>query len=214
MKRFLSSFCVLALCTGVHAQELTREMTDLYEVCQIIRDAVKAGSSTGLASANEKLKKMDVDYFRSLHVMDDSSIGLNGHLVFDTCFLDSLIVNRGVYDFSEKYERERSNRHRGSSSGGKLFSRTLAVDPGASVRFSMVSRGVQELAFVTEPGGMVSVRIHDITHDRWYNDTKDVRKGRPYRSFAFNLPDAEVSRLEIEVTNCTEEAFSFVVLSN
>ena len=214
MKRLLSCLCVLVLGTGAFAQTLTKEMSELLEVCQIIRDAIEAGSTTVLSSANEQLKKMDVDYFRSLRVLDDSPLSLNGHLVFDTIFLDSLIVNRKVYEFSEKYEVYRSYRHRGSSSTGKLFSRTLAVAPDSSIRFSMVSRGLQELAFVTEPGGLVTVRIHDVTHDHWYNDTKDVRKGQPFRSFSFSLPDAEASRLEVEVINCSEKAISFTVLSN
>ena len=214
MKRFLSSLCFLALCAGVHAQKLTPEMTELFDVCQVIRDAVEAGSTTTLSSANGRLKKMDVDYLRSIRIVDGTSAGLNGHLVFDTRFLDSLIVNREVYEFSERYEQYRSRHPRGSSSSGKLFSRTLAVNPGTPIRFSMISRGLQEFAFVTEPSGMISVRIHDTTHDAWHNDDEDVRKGQPCRSFSFNLPESEVSRLEIEVTNCTDHAISFVVLSN
>ena len=95
-----------------------------------------------------------------------------------------------------------------------IVTKTCCVKAGQSTKYQFVANGLQELAFVAEPGGLLTVRIHDLTNNKWYNDTKDVRTGQPHRAHAFNLPTQKNCKIEVEIINTTKKDFSFVVLSN
>lgn len=193
-------------------QSLSDDVKKVYETCLQISTAIKAGNTAGLRTANKQLKECAVSSFTSLRCSDEQPLSLDGHFVFNEEFIDSLIAGRDVYKFAQRYAEPR--RGRGSSSSGKVFTKTCGVRKGASSKLRFPSRGHQELAVVTEPGGRVSLRIHDMTHDKWYNDTKDVKQGQPSRHFVFDLPANERSVLEVEVINCGDKDISFVVISN
>lgn len=214
MKRLLVVL-MLAACSmnnWVFAQTLSKEMQATLDACLQLRAAIGSGSMTQLKSANKAFKMCNVNEFVSLRCLDKSPLSLNGHFVFDEVFVDSLIVGRDVYKFAQRYAEIRGER--GASSSGKIFARTCAVKKKSSAKYSFVSRGRQELAIVTEPRGMITLRIYDKTHDNWYNDTKDVKDGQPSRYMAFDLPTNEKSLLEIEIINTSENDISFVIISN
>lgn len=215
MKRLFIVILIAALCpmnNWVFAQTLSREMQAALDACLQLRTAIETGTTTQLRSANKAFKMCYINEFTSLRCLDKSPLSLNGHFVFDEVFVDSLIVGRDVYKFAQRYAEIRGVR--GVSSSGKIFAKTCAVKKKSSAKYSFVSRGRQELAVVTEPDGMVSLRIYDKTHGKWYNDTKDVNDGQAYRCMVFDLPTDEKSVLEIEVFNTTKNNISFVIISN
>lgn len=196
----------------VSAQQLSKEMQSVYDASVSLREAISVGNISGLRAANKKLKDCNVNPFSSLRYADDNPLSLDGHFVFDEVFVDSLIAGRNVYMFAQRYAEVRGVR--GASSSGKVFTKTCAVRKSSSTKLTFVSRGHQELAIVTEPGGMITLRIHDKTNDKWYNDTKNVKKGQTSRVFVFDLPEKGRTTLEVEIKNCGEKDCSFVVISN
>lgn len=215
MKRLLIVILMVALWSmnnWVFAQTLSREMKATLEACLQLRTAIETGSMTQLKSANKAFKMCNVNKFVSLRCLDKTSLSLNGHFVFDEVFVDSLIDGRDVYKFAQRYAEIRGERS--ASSSGKIFAKTCAVKKRSSAKYSFVSRGRQELVVVTEPKGMITLRIYDKTHDKWYNDTKDVKDGQPSRYMVFDLPTGEKSSLEIEIINTSKKDISFVIISN
>jgi len=175
MKKLFVISMMLAQVVLASAQSLSKEMQNVYDACVKLSSSIGSGNTTGLRSANKQLKDCGVNPFSSLRCLDNKPLSLDGHFVFDEVFVDSLIAGRDVYKFAQRYAEVRGVR--GVSSSGKIFTKTCAVRKSSSTKLSFVSRGHQELAVVAEPGGMITLRIHDKTHDKWYNDTKDVRKG-------------------------------------
>ena len=210
---FITTIIVL-LSFSLKAQNLSSEMQSAYNACLQLQSAINAGGTAGLRDANQQLKECNPAYFSSLHVVNEEEVpSLNGHFVFDYEFVDSLIVNRLVYEFAERYA-ERCAERGTSSSKDKVFMKTCMVGAKSSTRLTFHSRGHQELAVVAEPGGLVTLRIHDTTHEKWYNDTKNVKKGLPSRVLVFDLPTDKRSKLEVEVINISKKDVSFVVISN
>ena len=197
---------------SVLGQNLSQETLAVFDACLKLRTAIGSGNTMGLRSANKALKQCNANPFTSLRCKDDKPLSLDGHFVFDDAFIDSLIAGRDVYRYAQRYAEARGVR--GASSSGKVFMKTCAVRKSSSSKFTFVSRGHQELTVVTEPDGMVTLRIHDKTHDKWYNDTKDVKKGQPSRTFVFELPVDERTILDVEVINCSKKDISFVAVSN
>ena len=209
----LMLFVVLQAIEGiVGAQQLSAEMQAAYNACLKMRSAIGAGSQTGLKAASKAFKMCNTKNFGVLRCLSKNPLPLDGHFVFDDVFVDSLIAGRDVYQFAQRYAKSRSVR--GASSSGVIFDKTCAVRKSSSVKYLLVSKGRQELAFVTEPGGMITIRIYDKTNDRWYNDTKDVKKGQLSRYHVFDLPTDRRCTLEIEIINTVDKDISFVILGN
>lgn len=212
MKKIVLLALTLVQVMTISAQQLSEDIQKVYDACMSLREAISAGNTSGLRAANKKLKDCAVNPFSSLRCADENPLSLDSHFVFDEVFVDSLIAGRDVYKFAQRYAEVRGVR--GASSSGKVFTKTCAVRKSSSTKLTFVSRGHQELAVVTEPGGMVTLRIHDKTNDKWYNDTKNVKKGQSTRTFVFDLPTSARTTLEVEVKNSGKKDCSFVVISN
>lgn len=209
---FLSLFVLQVVCSNVYSQTLSPDVQAVFDACVSLRAAIGSGNTTSLKSANTVLKRCDTQVFSSLRCKSEKPLSLEGHFVFQTDFVDSLIAGRNVYKFAQRYAEPRSVR--GSSSSGKVFVKNCAVRGHQTETFTFTGRGHQELAVVTEPGGQLTLRIHDKTNDKWYNDTKSVKKGQPTRIIVFELPTETRNSLEVEVINCGKKDISFVMISN
>lgn len=210
---FIALF-TLALTTGMlKAQTLSPEVQTTYDACLSLQSAINTGSNTDLRAANKLLKESNPQDFSSLRIVGDEQFSLNGHFVFDYEFVDSLIVNRKVFNFAQRYA-ERASERGTSSTSGIVFTKTCLVKGKSSTKFTYTSRGHQELAFVAEPGGMINVQVHDKTHDMRYKDPNKENKGKPSRILVFDLPTDKRSSIEVEVINKAKKDISFVVISN
>ncbi len=209
----LCIFMVMQMLNIAIAQSIT-EITPVLNACNALRDAISSGSNETLRNANTQYKQIPTKEFASLRKIAGEEISLNGHFVFDPVFIDSLIVNRKTYNFAQRYAELRTHRGTGATMGGKIFTKTSAIKKRSSIKYSFPSRGHQEIAVVTEPGGAVTLKIYDKTNDKWYRDTEDIREGKSYRSHAFDLPTNKISTLEVEITNTTDRDISFVIIGN
>lgn len=210
MKRLLLT-AVVCIGIGVKAQHTTPEVQAAIDACLALRAAVGTGSTEKLKQANKTLKECNVQPFSKLRCRDEQP-SLKGHFVFEPEFVDSLILNRKVYKFAQQYA-DRSER-RSTSSSGKVFAKTCMVKGKKSTTYTLPAKGTQYIAVVTEPKGLVTLRIHDKTNDKWYNDTDDVNTGRPSRIQTLDLPKDKNSLLEIEIINTSKKDISFVIIGN
>ena len=211
MKRILLLTAIVCIGIGVKAQQTTPEVQAAIDACLALRSAVGAGSNEGLKQANKALKACDVQPFSKLRCRDEQP-SLKGHFVFEPEFVDSLIQNRKVYKFAQQYADRSAQR--ATSSSGKVFAKTCMVKGKKSTTYTLPAKGTQYIAVVTEPKGLVTLRIHDKTNDKWYNDTDDVIIGRPSRILTLDLPKDKNNLLEIEIINTTKKDISFVITGN
>ncbi len=198
------------LCVGEAVEcdmAMNNDMRRVYEACIEIRTAIGSGSTIGLQSAARNLKDSNVEYFADFCLIEGAQIPLAGHLVFNEEFIFDLIERKEVYAFAQKYGHKRGNPN------GRVYLKTCVIDKLSSARYGFRSSGHQELAFVTEPGGLVSIKIHDKTNDKWYRDVESFRNGRKSRFFSFDLPSGNCN-LEVEIFNRASKGISFAVISN
>ena len=204
---------------SAYAQDATNENMEIQAVidaCISMRDAVAAGDTAAIRQSGQDLKASGVTSFNSLRCKDDSIASLNGHLVFDEAFADSLAAgNTSVYDKAD--DMNRSTAHRGQTTDGSYLTKTCFVKAGKSTKWTFASKGHQELAVVAEAGGLVTMKIR-VTNtaglDERHDDTKQVKKGLPQRKTSFELPTDRRNTVELEIVNCGKKDCSFVVISN
>ena len=214
MKRILSILLFMTMTffmKNMQAQTLSKEVQDVYDACLRIQNAVGSGSESGLISANEALKQCPTKYFGSFKPMDKDELPLTGRFVFDYEFIDSLIDGHQVYEYAEKYAR-RSCRRQVSTDKNCVSLRTFAIRGESTSVYKVRAFGHQEFAFVAEPQGLITVRIHDVTNNRWYSDTTNESEGESSRILVMDLPD-KTCILHVEVMNLTKQDISFVVIS-
>ncbi len=210
--------CVL-FALHLSAQEPVQDSLKIQAVidaCIAMRDAVAIGDSAAIRQSALDLESAGIGSFSSLRCKDDSIASLNGHLVFDPAFADSLASgNTSVYSNADNMNRTRT--HRGQTADGSYLTKTCFVQAGKSTKWSFASRGHQELAVVAEAGGLVTMKIHVTNNaglDLRFDDTKSVKKGLPQRKTSFELPSDRRNSVELEVVNCGKKDCSFVVISN
>lgn len=186
-----------------------------FNACIAMRDAVAANDSAAIKQSAKDLKDCNAASFNSLRCKDDSIASLNGHLVFDETFADSLAEGKDIYGKAD--DMNRSKAHRGQTADGSILTKTCFVKAGKSTKYSFASKGHQELAVVAEAGGLVTMKVH-VTNtaglDRRFDDTKNVKKGMPQRKTSFELPTDRRNTVELEIINCGKKDCSFVVISN
>lgn len=202
-----------------YAQDTTDESLSIdaaINACIALRDAVANNDSAAIKQSANDLKAAGTTSFNSLRCKDDSIASLNGHLVFDEVFADSLASgNTSVYDHAD--DMSRSTSHRGQTSDGSILTKTCFVKAGKSTKYSFASKGHQELAVVAEAGGLVTTKIHVTNNagfDKRFDDTKAVKVGLPQRKTSFELPKDKRNTVELEIINCGKKDCSFVVISN
>ena len=210
----LSVFCTLT----ASSQETSSESLSIdaaINACIALRDAVAANDPTAIKQSANDLKAAGATSFNSLRCKDDSIASLNGHLVFDESFADSLAAGKDVYGKAD--DMNHSTAHRGQTADGSILTKTCFVKAGKSTKYSFASKGHQELAVVAEAGGLVTMKIH-VTNsaglDKRFDDTRNVKKGMSQRKTSFELPNDRRNMVELTVINCGKKDTSFVVISN
>jgi hypothetical protein len=215
----LSIFCVLT----AYSRKKTTDSLSIdatINACIAMRDAVASNDSAAIKQSANALKAAGTTSFNSLRCKDDvdgdlESPSLNGHLIFDEVFADSLAEGKDVYWKAD--DMNRSSAHRGQTTDGSILTKTCFVKAGKSTKYSFASKGHQEVAVVAEAGGLVTMKVH-VTNttglNKRFDDTKKVKKGMPQRKTSFELPIDRRNTVELEIINCGKKDCSFVVISN
>ena len=211
-----SLFCALNISAQEDASEKLGIQT-VIDACIALRDAVATGDTVAIRQSAEDLKAVKAVSFNSLRCKDESISSLDGHLVFDEAFADSLAAgNTSVYQQANDMNN-RSSAYRGQTADGSYLTKTCMVKAGQSTKYTFSSKGHQELAVVAEAGGLVTMKIRVTNNaglDRRYDDTKNVKTGLPQRKTSFDLPTNRRNVVELEIINCGTKDCSFVVISN
>lgn len=211
-----SLFCALNISAQEDASEKLGIQT-VIDACIALRDAVATGDTVAIRQSAEELKAAKTVSFNSLRCKDESISSLDGHLVFDEAFADSLAAgNTSVYQQANDMNN-RSSAYRGQTADGSYLTKTCLVKAGQSTKYTFSSKGHQELAVVAEAGGLVTMKIRVTNNaglDRRYDDTKNVKTGLPQRKTSFDLPTNRRNVVELEIINCGNKDCSFVVISN
>lgn len=219
MRKLFFINLVILFTYNMYAQNADKDCFEIQAVidaCITMRDAVIKGDTSTIRKSADELRSIGVMSFNTLSCEDDSVSSLNGHLVFDEAFADSLALGKAtVYDKADDMNRTRTLR--GQNPDGSYRSKTCFVKAGKSTKYSFKAKGYQELAVVAEAGGLVTMKIH-VTNsaglDRRFDDTKNVKKGMPQRKTSFELPTDRRNTVELEIINRGKKDCSFVVISN
>lgn len=214
---FLIAIFINAL--SVSAQETsidTLSIDNVMNICISLRDAAAKNDTVAIHQSAEAFRNTKICNFHSLHCKDDTIVSLNGHLLFDENFADSLAKDSNAYLRADEILL-RSEELRAQNPDGSISTKTCFIKAGGSTKHSFRAKGHQELAVVAEAGGLITMKIH-VTNsaglDERHDDTKDVAKGQPHRKTSFELPTNKSNTVELEVMNCCGKDISFVVISN
>ena len=195
----------------------TESIQAAIDACLLLAESAKSKDTIALQKAKGAMEACKLSNFGVLRSQNrDENESLEGHLVFNVAFADSLANGKDAYKNADNINR--SSTHRGQVQAGGILTKTCFVKAKGKSVYTFVSSDRQELAIVAEPGGLITTRVHAVNKtmgiNEWHNDTSDVSKGRNSRKTAFNLPHSPRSQVTLEITNCTNLDISVVVISN
>lgn len=213
MKRtIIFSTLLMGISVFANAQTLSSPMEKAIEACTNLSKAIGATTTSQLKAANKALKAADIVDFGDLWLEKGEDLNVDGHFIFDEEFVDSLIENRIVIEFSSHYARKRRNRA-STSVNGRIKMTTKALKAGQSSVWKTVNRRNAEYAIVAEPGGLFTMTIKDDKGKVLYAETANNKKGEPIRKVKVQLPD-KATRIFIKVKNNGKNDASFALLGN
>lgn len=203
---------MLLIGSAAHAEQtLSAPMEAAVAACTNLSKAIGATTTAMIKSANESLKATDIAGFADLRLANGEELSVDGHFVFDHEFVDSLLVNHKVPEFSSRYAdayRTRGNQ-RGLSGSVKLTNKALKA--GATAEWKTVMRRTTEFAIVAEPGGLFTMTVRDADGNVLYAETENNKKGAAVRKAKIQLPD-KATRVYVEVKNTGSRDASFALL--
>lgn len=195
----------------------TESIQAAIDACLLLAESAESKDTIALQKAKVAMEECKLSDFGSLRSQNrDENESLEGHLVFNVAFADSLANGKDAYKNADNINR--SSTHRGQMQPGEILTKTCFVKAKGKSVYTFPSHDRQELAVVAEPGGLITTRVHAVNQTKgineWHNDTVDVAKGRNSRKTAFTLPRSPKSQVTLEITNCTGKDISVVVISN
>ena len=195
----------------------TESIQAAIDACLLLAESAESKDAIALQKAKVAMEECKLSDFGSLRSQNrDENESLEGHLVFNVAFADSLATGKDAYKNADNINR--SSTHRGQMQPGEILTKTCFVKSKGKSVYTFRSRDRQELAVVAEPGGLITTRVHAVNKSKgineWHNDTVDVAKGRNSRKTSFNLPSQPRSQVTLEITNCTNKDITVVVISN
>lgn len=211
MKRAIVSFALLlGLNICAYTQTLSTQMEKAIEICTNLSNAIGSTTTSQLKAANKELKEADIVDFGDIWLVKGKDISVDCHFVFDEEFIDSLIENRKVIEFSSQYlKKRRSTRN----INGPIKMTTRALKAGQNSIWKTTNRRNAEYAIVAEPGGLFTMTIRDEKGNVLYAETEKNKIGEPVRKAKFQLPD-KATKIFIEVKNNGKTDASFALLGN
>lgn len=218
MKSFLF---LLALMTSlsVTAQDVGDDDFDKVVATYInLRDAAAISDTIVLKQVAEQLRRYNPSDFKTFHLVEDETMSLNGHIVFDEAFADSLSKGVDIYQQSDSLNRAIGERSVGMQTPrGRLQSKTVIIKANQTASCTFVAKGVKKIAVVAEGGGRVSMTMQGLYKNKPYTqyvDTEKVKKGMPHRTGTLALREDCLSTVLMKVKNCVQKDISIVITMN
>lgn len=212
---------LLALVTSlsVTAQDVGDDDFDKVVAAYInLRDAAAINDTVALRQVAEQLRRYDPSDFKTFHLVEDETMPLNGHIVFDEAFADSLSKGVNIYHQSDSLNRAIGERSVGMQSPrGRLQSKTIFIKANQTASCTFVAKGVKKIAVVAEGGGRVSMTMQGLYKNKPYTqyvDTEKVKKGMPHRTGTLALREDCLSTVLMKIKNCVQKDISIVITMN
>jgi len=217
MKKILSIAVLLIICFSVQAQQrdakLSAPMEKAVDACKNIANAMASMNAEQLKAANKVLKAADIVNFGNLRLVQGKDMSVDGHFIFDEEFVDSLIVNRKVREFSSRYAKKRGSNRGSTGVNGRIKMTTKALKAGQSATWKTSNHKTAEYAIVAEPGGLFTMTIRNETGKIVYTETVNNKRGAEVRKVRIPLPDYH-TKIFLDIKNNSKTDASFAILSN
>lgn len=212
---------LLALVTSlsVTAQDVGDDGFDKVVAAYInLRNAAAINDTVVLKQVAEQLRRYNPSDFKTFHLAEDETMSLNGHIVFDEAFADSLSKGVDIYQQSDSLNRAIGERSVGMQTPrGRLQSKTVIIKANQTASCTLVAKGVKKIAVVAECGGRVSMTMQGLYKNKPYTqyvDTEKVKKGMPHRTGTLALREDCLSTVLMKVKNCVQKDISIVITMN
>ncbi len=183
-----------------------------------LRDAAAINDTVALKQVAEQLRRYNPSDFKTFHLAEDETMSLNGHIVFDEAFADSLSKGVDIYQQSDSLNRAIGERSvEMQTPRGRLQSKTVIIKANQTASCTFVAKGVKKIAVVAEGGGRVSMTMQGLYKNKPYTqyvDTEKVKKGMPHRTGTLALREDCLSTVLMKIKNCVQKDISIVITMN
>lgn len=175
----------------------------------------------------DSLKRKNIQFNHNIKYKGDFC-SLNGHLIFDTMFVEDYINNEehsslqvdSLYNKHKEllFSQQLSQQNKGRFDEDRVFSECLCIKAKGRIIYEFDSRDEQIIQVIANPNGRISLKIFVQDKNgkilKTDHDTEDPKIGRRYRKHILQLPHKPISTILIEIINCTNKDTHFAIITN
>lgn len=215
MKKIILTLVAWVVSLPMMAQHHADDAFDkAFEACVMLREAATVNDTATIKQAAGQLRACNPADFATLHQTEDETTSLNGHLLFDGAFADSLAKGVDIYPYADVFDE--MLRERGAPMAqGRLQTRTILIKANQTAVCTFVAKGPKQIAVVAEAGGRVSMTLQGFYKNKPYTqyvDTENVKKGMPHRKGTLALRNDCLSSVSMKIKNCVKKDISIVII--
>lgn len=149
--------------------------------------------------------------------IEKDSFDLTKHLVFLPEIIDSLASGHQGKSYAlSAYRRFKQVKKGAHTTSADLCIETKMIKAKEAHRFTINTRGRQDIAVVAEPYGRLSLLVRDTTHNRFKTEKEKETEGKIMRflSYGSDLPSNTEYQLVIYIENKSTLDVSYAIILN
>lgn len=180
----------------------------------------RGGSQVKLRDLAEQIKKYSFVPIPKGVLKGDiekNSFDVTKHLVFLPEIIDSLASGHQGKSYALlAYRRFKQVKKGAQTTFADLCIETKMIKAKETHRFTINTRGIQDIAVVAEPYGRLSLLVRDMTHNRFKTEKEKETEGKimRYLSYGTDLPSNTEYQLVIYIENKSTLDVSYAIILN
>lgn len=198
--------------TETKAQGLSEKIMTYKEICIDLRTSIENLDAKGVRDCEQRfLSAMDTFSIKeaSLFPVDETTkeLSLDGHIVFDVAYIDSLIKYNMDFSLAE-FDSHTAVRETSSPSEKDIYVALKVIPANGELNYKYYGSGEMQLAIVTERKEPFSVVIVS------NGSTQTLKAENGSIEHVWNLPSDYNDAIEIKIENLSEQDLSCIIISN
>lgn len=198
---------------------LGKTPSKVYDIANIFNDFTmiieSGGSQTKLCEILTQINKYSLGPIPDGYLVGDPSNDeppIDGHIIFIPSIIDSLSRGNNGHNYALKAYEEFSKTNK---SANDACIETKVIGANSTHIFTLVTKGVQEIAVVAEHYGRMSLIVTDIDNNITQVERSMESEGKSFRYIKYLPPDGQGTyKLRIQVENKRNIEMSYALILN
>lgn len=196
-----------------------QSQSKVYDIANIFNDLTmiieSGGSQTKLSEISTLINQYSLGPVPDGYLISDKNnteLPIDGHMIFVPSVIDFLSRGNNGHDYAHKAYMEFSKKNKSTNDA---CVETKVIGPNSTHIFTLVTKGVQEIAVVAEHYGRLSLLVTDVDNNITKVERSMESEGKSFRYIKYMPPNGQRAyKLRIQIDNKRNVEMSYAIILN